>query len=165
MATMTRAQRREYHAKPRRLRQDRARLERTPRRAQRGLQALEQARGEWGLPETLGAEVEWPLQAPVKRRGTIFGWRFPTGFGGRPRDELTPGRVWEKHVPGRLLGARPQQQWSRPLPRRGQALLSRLWRQVAAQSPATQRRWQGTWAADDRVFKQAGQPRGRVGTR
>jgi hypothetical protein len=164
MATMTRAQRREYNTKPRRLRKYRERLERTQRRAQRFLQALEQALGALGLPETLGAEVEGQLQAQVKLLGKIFGVMCPTVCGCRTRYELTQVRVWEKNVPGRLLGALPQQQWIRQLPRRGQALLSRLWRQVAEKSPATQSRWQWTWAADDRVFKKAGQQLGRVGT-
>ena len=164
MATMTRAQRREYNAKQRRLRKYRERLEQTQRRAQRFLQALEQALGELGLPETLGAEVEWQLQVQVKRLGKIFGLMFPTVFGCRTLYELTQVRVWDKNVPGRLLGALPKQQWIRPLQRRGQALLIRLWRQVADKSPATQSRWQWTWAADDRVFKKAGQQLGLVGT-
>ena len=164
MATMTRAQRREDNAKQRRLQKYRERLERTQRRAQRFLQALEQALGELGLPETLGAEVEWQLQAQVKRLGTIFGLMFPTVFGCRTLYELTQVRVWDKNVPGRLLGALPKQKWIRPLQRRGQALLSRLWRQVAAKSPATQSRWQWTWAADDSVCKKAGQQLGLVGT-
>jgi len=164
MATMTRAQRREYNAKQRRLRKYRERLERTQRRAQRFLQALEQALGELGLPETLGAEVEWQLQAQVKLLGKIFGLMFPTVFGCRTLYELTQVRVWDKNVPGRLLGALPKQKWIRQLQRRGQALLIRLWQQVADKSPATQSRWQWTWAADDSVFKKAGQQLGLVGT-
>jgi hypothetical protein len=65
MATMTRAQRREYHAKQRRLRKYRERLAHEQRRAQRFVPALEQALVDWGLPETLVAEVEWRLQAQV----------------------------------------------------------------------------------------------------
>ena len=164
MATMTRAQRREHKAKPRRLRKYRERLEHEQRRAQRFLQALEQALVDLGLPETLVAEVEWRLQAQVTRRGNIFGLMCPTGFGCRTVSELTQVRVWDTHDPGRLLGARPKQQWIRPLQRRGQALLIRLWQQVADQSPATQSRWPWTWAADDSVFKKSGQPLELVGT-
>jgi hypothetical protein len=164
MATMTCAQRREYHAKPRRLRKYRERLEHEQRRAQRFLQALEQALGEWGLPETLAAEVEWRLQAQVKLLGKIFGMMFPTLFGCRTAYELTPLRVWDKNLPGRLLGALPKQKWIRPLPRRGPGLVIRLWQRVAAKSPATQSRWQWTWAADDSVFQKAGPQLGLVGT-
>ena len=117
-----------------------------------------------GLPETLVAEVEWRLQAQGTLRGNIFGVMCPTGFGCRTVSELTQVRVWDTHDPGRLLGARPQQQWIRPLQRRGQALLIRLWQQVADKSPATQSRWPWTWAADDSVFKKAGQQLGLVGT-
>jgi hypothetical protein len=139
MASMTRAQRREYDAKQRRLRKYRERLEHEPRRAQRCLHALEQALFDLGLPETLAAEGEWRLQAQVKRLGTIFGVMCPTVFGCRSAYELTQVRVWDKNLPGRLLGALPKPTWIRQLPQRGQALLIRLWQQVADQSPATQR--------------------------
>jgi hypothetical protein len=88
----------------------------------------------------------------------------PTVFGCRTVSELTQVRVWDKNSPGRLLGAPPKQQWIRQWQRRGQALLSRLWPQVADKSPATQRRWQWTWAAGDSVVKKSGQQLGRVGT-
>ena len=39
-----------------------------------------------------------------------------------------------------------------------------LWRHVATKSPATQSRWQWTWAIDDSVCKKYGQQLGRVGT-
>jgi hypothetical protein len=164
MATMTRAQRREYNAKQRRLRKYRERLQHEQQRAQRFLQALEQALRDVGLSETLVAEVEWRLQAQVKLLGKIFGLMFPTLFGCRTAYELTPLRVWDKNLPGRILGALPKQKWIRQLQRRGQTLLSRLWQQVEAKSPATQSRWQWTWAADDSVFKKAGQQLGLVGT-
>ena len=164
MASMTRAPRREYEAKQRRLRQYRQRLQHAPRRAQRFLHALDQALFDLGLPDTLAAEIAWRRQAQGKLLGNIFGVMFPTWFGCRSAYELTPVRVWDKHLPDRLLGALPKQQWSRPLPQRGQALLSRLWQQVADTSAATQRRWQWTWVADDSVFKQAGPQLGLVGT-
>jgi hypothetical protein len=81
MATMTRAQRRESHAKQRHLRKYRERLQQEQRRAQRYLQALEQALVDFGLPETLAAEVEWRLKAHVKLLGNIFGVMFPPCLG------------------------------------------------------------------------------------
>ena len=164
MATMTRAQRREYHAKQRWLRKYRERLQHEQQRAQRFLQALEQTLVDLGLSETLVAEVEWRLQAQVKLLGKIFGMMFPTLFGSRTTYELTQLRVWDKNLPGRMLGAMPQQQWIRQLQRRGQALLTRLWQQVEDNSPATQSRWPWTWVGDDSVFKKSGQQLGLVGT-
>jgi hypothetical protein len=164
MATMTRAQQREAKAKQRQLRKYRERLQQEQRRAQRYLQALEQALVDLGLPETLVAEIEWRLQAHVKLLGKIFGMMFPTMFGCRTVYELTQVRVWDKNFPSRILGALPQQKWIRQLQRRGQALLIRLWQQVADKSPATQSRWQWTWVGDDSVFKKAGQQLGLVGT-
>ena len=164
MVTMTRAQQREANATQRQLRKYRERLQQEQRRAQRYLQALEQALVDWGLPETLVAEIEWRLQAHVKRLGKIFGMMFPPRVGCRTVDELTQVRVWDTDFPSRILEALPQQKWLRQLPRRGQALLIRLWQQVAAKSPATQNRWQWTWAADDSVFKKSGQQLGLVGT-
>jgi DDE superfamily endonuclease len=164
MATMTRAQRREHHAKQRRLRKYRAQLEHEQRRAQRFLQAMEQALVDLGLPETLVAEVEWRLQAQVKLLGNIFGLMYPTVFGCRTVSELAQVRVWDKNYPGRLLGALPKQKWIRQLQRLGQPLLIRLWQQIVDKSPATQSRWQWTWAADDSVFKKSGQQLGLVGT-
>jgi hypothetical protein len=161
---MTRAQRREYDAKQRRLRKYRERLAHEQRRAQRFLHALEQGLFDLGLPETLAAEVEWRLLAQVKLLGKIFGVMFPTLFGCRSAYELTQVRVCDKNLPGRLLGALPKQKWIRQLWQRGQALLLRLWQQVADKSPATQSRWQWTWVADDSVFKKAGQQLGLVGT-
>jgi hypothetical protein len=164
MATMTRAQRREYNAKQRWLRKYRERLQHEQQRAQRFLQALEQTLVDLGLSETLVAEVEWRLQAQVKLLGKIFGMMFPTLFGCRTTYELTQLRVWDKNLPGRMLGAMPKQQWIRQLQRRGQALLTRLWQQVEDKSPATQSRWQWTWVGDDSVFKKASQQLGLVGT-
>jgi hypothetical protein len=164
MATLTRAQRRESNAKQRHRRKYRERLQREQRRAQRYLQALEQALVDLKLPEFLAAEVEWRLQAQVALLGKIFGMMFPTLFGCRTAYELTQVRVWDKNLPGRILGALPTHKWIRQLQRRGQDLLIRLWEQVADKSPATQSRWQWTWVADDSVFKKAGQQLGLVGT-
>ncbi len=52
MAPMTRAQRREYHAKHRRLQKYRERFQREQARAQRYLQALEHALVDVGVAET-----------------------------------------------------------------------------------------------------------------
>ena len=107
MASMTRAQRRAYGAKPRRLWEYRERLEHEPRRAQRFLHALEQALFDLGLPATLAAEIEWRLPAQGKLLGNIFGVMCPTVLGCRSADERTHVRVWDKHLPGRLLGRCP----------------------------------------------------------
>jgi hypothetical protein len=67
MAPMTRAQRREYYAKHRCLQKYRERLQREPARAQRYLQALEQALVDVGVAETVAEEVQWQLKAVRKR--------------------------------------------------------------------------------------------------
>jgi hypothetical protein len=164
MASMPRAQRREYNAKQRRLRKYRERLQPEQTRAQRFLQGLEQALGDLGLPATLAAEVEWRLKAPAKLLSKIFGLMFPTVFGCRTTYELSRVRGWDQHLPSRLLGALPTQQWVRQWPHRGQDLLATLWHHVEDKSPATRSRWQWTWVGDDRVFKKSGQQRGLVGT-
>ena len=163
MATMTRAPRRAYDAKQRRLRKYRARREHEQRRAPRCLPALDQARLDLGLPETLAAEVEWCLKAHVKRLGNIVGMRCPTRCGCRTADKLTQLRGGDKHLPSRRLGAPPKHQWLRLLQRRGQARLIRLWQQAEDTSPATRRRWPWTWVGDDSVFKTSGPPLGLVG--
>ena len=111
MATLSRAQRREYKATQRRLQKSRERLQREQARAQRHLQALEQALIELGLPETLVVEVEWQLKAVGKLLGKIFGVMFPTVFGCWTTDELTRVCRWDKNVPGKILGALPQHTW------------------------------------------------------
>jgi hypothetical protein len=152
MAMLIRAQRRESNAKQRHRRKYRERLQREQKRAQRFLQALEQALVNVGWPEPLVAEVEWRLQGQVKLLGTIVGMMCPTLFGWRTAYELTQLRVWDKNLPGRILGALPKQKWLR------------LWQQVENKSPATRSRWQWTWVGDDRVFKKSGPQLGRVGT-
>ena len=164
MASMTRAQRREYNAKQRHLRKYRERLQQEQTRAQRFLQGLEQALVDLGLPETLAAEVEWRLQAQAKLLGKIFGLMFPTMFGCRTPYELSRVRGWDKNLPSRLLGALPTRKWVRQLQHRGQDLLATLWHHVEDKSPATRSRWQWTWVGDDSVFKKSGQQLGLVGT-
>jgi DDE superfamily endonuclease len=164
MAPMTRAQRREYHAKHRRLQKYREQLQREQARAQRSLHALEQALVDLGLPETLATEVQWRLKAVGKLMGKIFGLMFPTLFGCRTYHELTRVRGWDKNLPSQILGALPKQKWLRQLQHRGQDLLVTLWHQVEGRSPATRSRWQWTWVSDDSVFKKSGQQLGLVGS-
>jgi DDE superfamily endonuclease len=163
MAPMTRAQRREYHAKQRRSQKYRERLQREQARAQRHLQALEQALVDVGVARTVVEEVQWRLKAVRKLLGKIFGLMFPTMFGCRTYHELTRVRNWDKNLPSQILGALPKQKWLRQLQHRGQDLLATLWRQVEDKSPATRSRWQWTWVGDDSVFKKAGQQLGLVG--
>jgi hypothetical protein len=164
MATRSHAPRREDNATQRRLQKARERLQREQARAQRHLQALEQALQELGLPETLVVEVEWRLKAVGKLLGNIFGVRCPTVLGCRTTYELTRVRRWDKHVPGKILGALPKHKWVRQLQRRAQDLLATLWQHVKDKSPATRSRWQWTWVGDDSLFKKAGQQLGLVGT-
>ena len=164
MAPMTRTQRREDHAKHRRSETYRERLQREQARAQRHLQAMEQALVDVGVAKTVVEEVQWRLKAVRKLLGKIFGLMFPTIFGCRTHHELTRVRGWDKNLPSRILGALPKQKWLRPLPHRGQDLLLTWWHQVEDKSPATRRRWPWTWVSDDRVFKTAGRQLGLVGT-
>ena len=164
MAPMTRAPRREYHAKHRRLQKDREPLQREPARAPRSLHALEPARVDVGLPETLATAVQWRLQAGGKRMGKICGLMFPTLLGCRTDHALPRGRGWEKNRPSPIWGALPQPKWLRPLPHRGHDRLGTLWHPVEGRSPAPRSRWPWTWVSDDRVFKKAGPQRGRVGS-
>ena len=144
MAPMTRAQRREYHAKHRRLQKYCDRLQLEQARAQRHLQALEQALVDVGVAETVAEEVQWRLKAVRKLLGKIFGLIFPTVFGCRTHHELTRVRAWDKNLPARILGALPKQKWLQQLQHRGQDLLVTLWHAVVDKSPAPRRRWQWT---------------------
>jgi hypothetical protein len=164
MAPMTRAQRREYHAKQRHLRKYPDRLQREQARAQRHLQALEPALVDVGVAKTVVAEVQWRLKAVRKRLGKIFGLMVPTVFGCRTHHELTRVRGWDKNLPSRILGALPKQKGLRQLPHRGQDLLATLWHHVVDKSPATRSRWPWTGVSEDRVCKTSGQPLGLVGS-
>jgi hypothetical protein len=161
---MTRAQRRESHAKHRRLQKYRERLQREPARAQRHLQALEHALVDVGVAETVAEEVQWRLKAVRTRLGQIVGLLCPTVFGGRTHHERPRVRAWDKNLPARLVGALPQQQWLRQVPHRGPDRLVTRWRAVVDNSPATRRRWPWTWVGDDRVFTTSGPQLGLVGT-
>jgi hypothetical protein len=105
---MTRAQRREYHAKHRRLQKYRERLQREHARAQRHLQALAQALVDVGVAETLAEEVQWRLKRVRKLLGKIFGLMCLTVFGCRTNHALTRVRAWDKNLPSRILGALPK---------------------------------------------------------
>jgi hypothetical protein len=164
MAPMTRAQRREYHAKHRRRQKYREQLQREHARAPRSLHALEQALVDVGVPETLATAVQWRLNAGGKLLGTICGLMFPPRFGCRTSHELTRVRGWEKNLPSQIVGALPTQKWRRPLPHRGPELLVTLWHHVEGRSPATRSRWPWTWVSADRVCKTSGQQRGLVGS-
>src|SRR6266850_243255 len=164
MAPMTRAQQREYDAKQRRSQKYRERLQREQARAQRSLEALEQALIDLGLPETAAAEVQWRLKTVGKLLGKIFGLMFPTVFGCRTHHELSRVRNWDQNMPCQILGALPKQKWLRQWQHRGQDLLATLWRQVEDKSPATRSRWPWTWVGDDSVFKKYGLQLGLVGT-
>jgi hypothetical protein len=148
-------QRRRLHA--------RERLERDRRQAQHAATVLEQALHALGLPENLVAEIEGRLRSQQKLLAKICGVMFPSLFGCRTNTELCRVRGWDKNLPSRLLGALPKRSWLKRLRRLGLEVLVPLWRRVAPQSPATQSRWQWTWAIDDSVFHKYGQQRGIVG--
>jgi hypothetical protein len=164
MAPMTRAHRRESHAKHRRLQKYRDRLPREHARAQRHLQALDQALVDVGVAETVAEEVQWRLKAVRNLLGQIVGLMFPTVCGCRTPHELPRVRAWDKTLPARLLGALPTQQWRRQWPHRGPDRLVTRWHAVVDKRPATRRRWPWTWVGDDRVVKTSGPPLGLVGT-
>jgi hypothetical protein len=115
------------------------------------------------LPDTVMAEVEGRLRSQQKLLGKIVGVMFPTLSGCRTPTELCRVRGWDKHWPSRLLGALPKRSWLKRLRRLGLEVLVPLWRHVETKSPATQSRWQWTWAIDDSVCKKYGQQLALVG--
>ena len=72
-------------------------------------------------------------------------------------------RGGDTHWPAHMLGAVPKRSWLKRRRRLGLEVLVPLWRQVETNSPATQRRWQWTWAIDDAVCRTYGEPWRRVG--
>jgi 3-hydroxyacyl-CoA dehydrogenase len=72
-------EKRAQQAKQRRRQQQRERLQSEQARAQRHLQALEQALQDLGLSETVVEAVEWRLQAQQKLLGKMFAMMFPPG--------------------------------------------------------------------------------------
>jgi DDE superfamily endonuclease len=153
------------HAKARARRRHtaRERLARDQRQAQRAAEALQQALEDLGLPDTVVAEIEDRLRSQQQLLGKIVGVMFPALFGCRTPAELCRVRGWDKNWPSRLLGALPKRSWIKRLRRLGLEVLVPLWRHVETKSPATQSRWQWTWAIDDSVFKKYGQQLGLVG--
>lgn len=157
-----------YAKKPAKARQRRRlkayeRLERDQRQAQQAAEALQKALEDLGLPDTLVAEIEGRLRSQQKLLGKIVGVMFPPLFGCRTSSELCRVRGWDKHWPAHILGALPKRAWLKRLRRLGLEVLIPLWRHVETKSPATQSRWQWTWAIDDSVFKKYGQQLGVVG--
>ena len=150
------ARQRRRHTAHERLRQDQ-------QRAQRAIEALEQALHALGLPDTLVQEIEGRLRRQQKLLGKIFGLMFPPLFGCRTPAELSRVRGWDKNLPSQILGALPKRSWMKRLRRLGQDVLVPLWRHVQDKSPATLSRWQWTWVVDDSVFKKYGQQLGLVG--
>jgi hypothetical protein len=153
------------HAKARQRRRLQAheRLERDKRQAQRAAEALHHALEDLRLPETAVAEIEGRLRSPQQLLRKIVGVMFPPLFGCRPPSELGRVRGWDKNWPARLLGALPQRSWLKRLRRLGLEVRVPLWRQVATKSPATQSRWQWTWAIDASVFRKYGEQLRLVG--
>ena len=139
------------------------RLEQDRRQAQRAAEALQQALEDLGLPDTVVAEIAGRLRSQQQLLGKIVGVMFPALFGCRTPSELCRVRGWDKNWPSRLLGALPKRSWIKRLRRLGLEVLGHLWRHVETKSPATQSRWQWTWAIDDSVFKKYGQQLGIVG--
>jgi hypothetical protein len=70
-------QRRMQHAMQRRCQKQRERLQREQARAQRALQALEQALVDLGLPTTIAEDMQWRLHAQQCLLGKIVGLMFP----------------------------------------------------------------------------------------
>src|SRR6266478_5011480 len=159
---MTRAQRREDHAKQRRLQKYHERLQREQSRAQRHLQVLEQALVDVGVAKAVVEAVQWRLKTVRKLLGKIFGLMFPTVFGCRTHHELARVRGSDKNLPSRILSALPKQKWLRRLQYRGQDLLVTWWHQIEDNSPATRSRCPWTWVSDDRVVQKAGRQQGLV---
>jgi hypothetical protein len=116
-----------------------------------------------GVPDDLVIEIEGRLRSQKKLLGKIVGLMFPTLFGCRSPDELTCTRGWDKHGPGRLLGALPKRSWLKRLRKLSQDIVSASWRRGASMSAATQSRWHLTPVIDDSVFRTYGGPLELVG--
>jgi hypothetical protein len=109
------------------------------------------------------AEIEGRLRSQQKLLGKIVGVMFPALFGCRTSSELCRVRGGDKNWPSRLLRALPKRSWLKRLRRLGLEVLVTLWRHVETKSPATQSRWQWTWATDDSVFHKYGEQWSLVG--
>ena len=164
MSPLKRYAKKQAKARQRRRQKAHERLQGDQARAQRAIEALEQALQNLGLPDNLVKEIEGRLRVQQKLLGKIFGIMFPTLFGCRTPYELSRVRGWNKHLASQILGALPKRSWLKRLRRLGLEVLEPLWRHVQGKSAATHSRWQWTWAADDSVFKKYGQQLGLVGT-
>lgn len=153
-------------AKARQRRRDTAqeRLRHDQQRAQRAIEALEQALHALGLPDNLVQEIEGRLCRQQKLLGKIFALMFPPLFGCRTPADLSRVRGWAKHLASQILGARPKRSWMKRLRRLGQDVLVPRGRHVQDKSPATLSRWQWTGVGDESVFKKYGQQLGLGGT-
>src|SRR5712692_7663245 len=163
MAPSKRYAKKQAKARQRRRLQAHERLERDRRQAQRAAEVLHQALEDLGLPANLVGEIEGRLHSQQKLLGKMVGVMFPALFGCRTSSELCRVRGWDKQWPAHILGALPKRSWLKRLRRLGLEVLVPLWRHVETKSPATQSRWQWTWAIDDSVFKKYGQQLGVVG--
>lgn len=163
MSPTKRYAKKQAKARARRRHNAQERFERDQRQAQRAAEALHQALEELGLPDLVVAEIEGRLRSQQKLLGKIVGVMFPALFGCRTPAELCRVRGWDKNWPSRILGALPKRSWLKRLRRLGLEVLVPLWRHVETKSPATQSRWQWTWAVDDSVFKKYGQQLELVG--
>jgi hypothetical protein len=83
-------QKRAHQTKPRRLQRERQQLQGEQARAQRAVQALEEAIAALGRPDTLAEEVQWRLQAQPQLLGQIFGRMFPPGVWVPQRPRAVP---------------------------------------------------------------------------
>src|SRR5712691_9737753 len=164
MSPLKRYAKKQAKARQRRRHTAHERLRHDQQRAQRAIEALEQALHALGLPDNLVQEIEGRLRRQQKRLGKIFGLMFPPLFGCRTPAELSRVRGWNKNLASQILGALPKRSWMKRLRRLGHEVLAPLWRHVQDKSPATLSRWQWTWVFDDSVFKKYGQQLGLVGT-
>ena len=164
MSPLKRYAKKQAKARQRRRHTAHERLRHDQQRAQRAIEALEQALHALGLPDNLVQEIEGRLRRQQKLLGKIFGLMFPPLFGCRTPAELSRVRGWDKNLASQILGALPKRSWMKRLRRLGHEVLAPLWRHVQDKSPATLSRWQWTWVFDDSVFKKYGQQLGLVGT-
>jgi hypothetical protein len=77
----------------------------------------------------------------------------PPLFGSRSAHELTRTRGWDKHWPWRMLAALPTRSWLQRLRKRGQDMVTAMWRRVESRRAATRRRWQLTPVIDAAVLR------------
>ncbi|GIX47761.1 MAG: hypothetical protein KatS3mg131_1972 [Candidatus Tectimicrobiota bacterium] len=131
-------------------------------RAQRYVQALEQALRELELPQDLALEIQMRLRALKRLLGKLVALMFPpSGWLPQCRDSRVRG--WDKNLPVRLLAALPPRSWRKRLRQLALEILVRLGRFLADKSPATRSRWPWRWVGDESLFKKYGRQLGLVG--